>query len=159
MRRACGVTLAIAILLSFAPYAQSQASFAEEGPATLDLREAIFRYMFEHHDYGNQTKVFCIDAERPLPDNFILRFPQVKAHVVWASECDDSGPMMSIRNKKTGEPGMRMTIQSIRWINVREAEAYVEALSDGVAANSNILRILLHQGRWKVIKDKLIGVS
>jgi len=115
--------------------------------------------MFNHYNYGASVKFYCIAAERPLPDSFIHRFSQSKPHIVWAFECDNSGPMNSIRYIKTGERGLLMKIKSIEWVSGQEAEVKVEAFSDGIAANWNILRMILREGRWKVAKDKSDGVS
>ena len=148
------------LVLLFCPLkSYSQAPFADESPAKTDLREAIFRYMFDHYNYGPYVKVYCIAAERPVPDAVIQRFSQIKPHVVWAFDCDNSGPMNGIRNKKTGEAGMAMTIIDIQWIRGDEANVKVEAFSDGIAANWNSLRMVFKTGHWKVVKDKVEGVS
>ena len=159
MKRVFCVAFILLGTSSLMSVARSQAPFAEESPINAEVREVVFRYMFDHYNYGAHVKVYCIEAERPLPDSFIQRFSQIKPHVVWAFECDNSGPMMSIRNKKTGESGMRMTILSIQWIKRQEAEVKVSAFSDGIAANWNTLRVLFGQGHWKIVNDKLDGVS
>jgi hypothetical protein len=64
--------------------------------------------------------------------------------------------MNSVKYKKTGESGMRMTLMSVQWIGGREAEAKVQAYSDGMAANGNILRIVFKEGRRS---DEVNGVS
>jgi hypothetical protein len=137
----------------------SQVPFADESPAKANLREAVFRYMFVHYNYGPYVKVFCIEPERPQPEKFLLRFADIKPHVVWASDCDLTGPMNGIKYKKTGERGARMTLKSLEWIAGGEAEATVEAFSDGIAANWNTLRLVLKEGRWIVKSDRNDGVS
>lgn len=67
--------------------------------------------------------------------------------------------MNGIIERKTGKRAVRMTIQGIRWISSIEAEANVEAYSDGIAANSNILRITRGKGRWVVKQDQPNGIS
>ena len=53
----------------------AQVPFADESPVKADVGEAVFRYMFEHYNYGDHVKVFCIAAERrPQPESFIKRF-------------------------------------------------------------------------------------
>src|SRR5271168_1868930 len=118
----------------------AQSPFAGEPPAKTDLREAIFRYMFEHYNnYGSTVGVFCIQPETPQPEKFFRRFAETKPRVVWASDCEMSGPINGVKETKTGQRGLRMTISSIRWLNGSEAEASVEAFSDGIAANGNTL--------------------
>jgi hypothetical protein len=154
-RRICTLFLC----LSFVPSISAQAPFADESPEKSNLREVIFRYMFEHYNYGSYVKVFCIQPEQPQPERFLLRFADSRPRVVWASDCEPTGPMNALKKKKTGESGMRMTVISIRWIGGQEAEAKVEAFSDGIAANWNTLRILFKEGRWIVKSDKVDAVS
>lgn len=154
-RRIC--TLFLCLL--FVPSISAQAPLADESPEKSNLREAIFRYMFEHYNYGSYVKVFCIQPEQPQPERFLLRFGDSKPRVVWASDCELTGPMNAVKQKKTGESGMRMTVISIRWIGGQEAEAKVEAFSDGIAANWNTLRIVFKEGRWSVKSDKVDAVS
>ena len=137
----------------------AQAPFAEESKAKTDLREAIFRYMFAHYNYGPYVKVLCIEPEGPQPESFLARFAGHNPRVVWSSECDTTGSMNGIRHKKTGESGMRMSVLSIKWISGVEAEAKVEAFSDGIAANWNTLRLVYKDGHWNVKSDRVDGVS
>jgi hypothetical protein len=51
-------------------------------------------------------------------------------------DCDNSGPMMSVREKSRGDSGVRMSIEKIARISGNEAEAKLQAFSDGIAANS-----------------------
>jgi hypothetical protein len=143
--------LASALLLIFLPLvcAEAQAPFAEESAS-----------MFTTYDYGLNVKLFCIEPERPLPDKFLRRFSGNKIRVVWASDCELSSVSMNgVREKKTGQQGLRMTVTSIRWITRSEAEAKVEAFSDGIAANWNTLRVVLKSGRWVVESDETDAVS
>jgi hypothetical protein len=147
------------LYLSLAGSVCPQAPLEDEPRTKTDLREAIFRYMFEHYDYGPDVKAFCIQPERPQPERFLGRFSGDKRRVVWASDCELTGPMNGIRQKKTGERGVRMTILSIQWVNDGEAEAKVQAFSDGIAANWNILRVVRRDGHWIVKSDTNNGVS
>ncbi len=160
MRTTLFMTLVFLIIFSFPFNSYSQAPFAEESPAKTDLREAVFRYMFGHYNYGPDVKVFCIQPERPLPESFLLRFSgNNKPRVVWVSDCELTGAVNGVKQKKTGERGVRMTVMSIEWIGGQEAEAKVSAFSDGIAANWNVLRVVFREGRWIVKSDKLDGVS
>ncbi|HEY1424434.1 MAG TPA: hypothetical protein VGF20_13335 [Candidatus Acidoferrum sp.] len=154
-----GCTVATAFIFFASVFVIAQAPFADESTVKTELREAIFRYMFARYNYGPYVKVFCIQPERPQPENFLRRFSGNKIRVVWASDCELDAPMNGIREKKTGDHGMRMTVTSIQWITGSEAEAKVEAFSDGIAANWNTLRIVLKSGRWVVKSDKIDAVS
>jgi hypothetical protein len=148
------------LVFSFANCATfGQAPFAEESSSKVDLREAIFRYMFAHYNYGASTEIFCIQPETPQPERFLRRFFENRPRVVWGFDCSGSEPMNGIIERKTGKRAVRMTIQGIRWISSIEAEANVEAYSDGIAANSNILRITRGKGRWVVKQDQPNGIS
>jgi hypothetical protein len=152
----------VSILLlcsSFVFSVSAQIPFADESPEKSNLREAIFRYMFEHYNYGSEVKVFCIQPEQPQPEKFLFRFANSKPPVVWASDCQLAGPMNAVKQRNTGESGIRMTVLSIRWISGQEAEAKVEAFSDGIAANWNTLRLVFKEGRWIVKNDKVDAVS
>jgi hypothetical protein len=153
------LSLVFLTVISFPINSYPQAPFAEESPAKTDLREAVFRYMFAHYDYVPDVKVFCLQPERPLPENFILRFSGNKPHVVWVSDCELTGAMNGVKQKGTGERGIRMTIIDIQWIRGNEARVKVEAFSDGIAASWNSLRVVFKEGHWKVVKDKVEGVS
>jgi hypothetical protein len=147
------------LCLSIVSRISAHAPFSDESPEKSNLREAIFRYMFEHYNYGPYVKVFCIQPEQPQPEKFLLRFADSKPRVVWASDCELTGPMNAVKQKKTAESGMRMSILTIHWISEREAETKIEAFSDGIASNQNTLRIVLKEGHWIVKSDKLDGVS
>jgi hypothetical protein len=149
----------LSLQLSQAQCALAQAPFEDESPVKADLREAIFRYMFETYDYGGSVKFFCIEAERPLPEGFLQRFSGHKVSVVWASNCERSGPMNAIREKKTGKRGLLVAIRSIHLISGGEAQADVEAFSDGIAANTNVLKLVRKTNKWIVKSDKTTGVS
>ena len=149
------------LLLPFpqVPRALAQTPFADELPAKADLREAIFRYMFKTYDYGPGVKFLCIDAERELPQAFLHRFSGNKVPVVSASECDHSGPMNAIRERKTGRRGLRMTIRSLEFVRGDQARANVETFSDGIAANGNSLELVRKGNQWVIKSDKITGVS
>ena len=154
------VTLSLLLLsVLCATCSNAQEPLSAESTTKTDLREVIFRYMFIHYNYGPSVKVVCIAPERPLPDSFILRFSNVKPRVVWSFNCDNSGPMNGVREKKTGARGIRMSIINMQLLDGQHAEAEVEAFSDGIAANWNALQVAFSEGRWSVTRDKIDGVS
>lgn len=67
--------------------------------------------------------------------------------------------MNAVMHKKTHEHGLLMKILELQWQGGVEADARVEAFSDGIAANWNILRLTLRDGHWTVTSDKSDGVS
>jgi hypothetical protein len=121
---------------------QGQNPFAYASPAQTDLTSEGFRYMFAHYHYRPGVKFFCIQSERPLPESFIQRFGGTKPRVIWATDGDSTGAANSIKNKKTGEYGMRMSLQEINWIGRYKAEVEVTAFTDGLASNSDTLTVI-----------------
>src|SRR5271170_1518229 len=114
----------------------AQSPFAEESATKTDLREAVFRYMFQHYDYGPNVKFFCIQPETPQPEQFLRRLSKNEPRVVWNSECETApNTMNGLREKKTGQRAVRMTIISLELVKAYEAEAQVVAFSDGMGAN------------------------
>jgi hypothetical protein len=128
--------------------------FAGEPPTKTDLREAIFRYMFQHYDKGPNVKFFCTQPETPQPEQFLRRFSKNEPRVVWNSDCETAPKTMNgLREKKTGQRAVRMAVSSLESINAHEAEAHLAAFSDGIAANWNILEMARENGRWIVKRD------
>lgn len=139
--------------------AQNLNPFYQEPKDMNDVRESVFRYMFLHYNYGASVKVFCIQPDRILFENFLLRFADIKLQVVWASECENSCPMNGVKYKKTGVNGLRMEIDSIKQIKPGSLEVKVMAFSDGIAANWNTLRVIFQKNRWVVESDHTDAVS
>ena len=152
------LSLLLALTWGAPLYTLAQVPFAEESAVKINLREAVFRYMFTHYNYGSYVKVYCIEAERPLPENFLSRFAGNQTPVVWSSDCV-SDAVFGVKEKKTGKQGIRMSIQGILWNRGDEAEVKVEAYSDGLAANWNNLTMVFSAGKWSVKKDELTGQS
>lgn len=158
MKNVLRAVLCLCVSCSLPSGIHSQAPFAEESPIKTDLREAVLRYMFKDYNYGAYVKVFCIAAERPLSEKFLRRFAGNQLRVVWSSDCSID-IASGVKEKRSGTQGMLMSIESIAWIKGDEAEVRVRAYSDGLASNSDILRLICRNGQWAVEKDTLIGVS
>src|SRR5271170_4753526 len=152
-----GIFCLATICLSQLPMREAilaQSPFVEESPTKTDLREAIFRYMFEHYHVGPNVKFFCIQPETPQPEQFLRRFSKNEPRVVWDSDCETAPKTMNgLREKKTGQRAVRMTIISLELVKAYEAEAQVVAFSDGMGANWNILQMTKENGRWIVKRD------
>jgi hypothetical protein len=151
------VSLTLTLSLLLCPV-RAQNPFAEQSSRELDLREAIFRYMFDHYKI-HSTKIFCLQPDLALPERFLRRFADLKTTAVWASDCDLSGPMIAARYKKTGEYVLIMRILELNWTDSSKAVAKVEAFSDGIASNSNTLHLIRKDDRWIVKTDKLDAIS
>lgn len=148
-----------AIAVSLCAAISAQTPFVEESALKTRLREAIFRYMFSTYRYGGDVKTYYIQPELPQADKFLRRFADSKVRVVWASDCNLSGPMNAAREKKTGGRALIMSLESLYWTSGNEADAKVEAFSDGIAANWNTLHLVLNNRQWVVISDKVDDIS
>ena len=148
------LVLGIWIVLSLTSRGNSQVPFAEESAAKGDVRETVFRYMFEHYGFKD-VNVFCIAAERPLTDNFIRRLSEIKPHVVWASECDNPDSKNGVGNKKRPQFGLYISISSLLWIRGEEAEVKVTVRSAGIIWNANTLRVSYIRDHWTVASNKV----
>ena len=70
--------------------------------------------MFKRYHYASYVKVFCVQPESAPPQRFLNRFANVKAHVVWASDCDNSGPVMSVRERAEAILGCACPLKRLR---------------------------------------------
>lgn len=146
------------LLFPFAPAWDAQAPFAEEPSRKTELREAVFRYLFVHTDLRSKDSILCIQPETPQPERFLFRFSDVKATVVWASQCKASGPMGGMDDTKTGQRALRFSIRDLRWTG-GNATVDVETYSDEIGAHWNLLTLVIVKGQWVVSHDEPNGIS
>jgi hypothetical protein len=158
MQATLRILLLLSIVCSISSRVASQAPFTEESPLAANLRESVFRYMFDHYKYGASVSVYCIAAERPLPENFLSRFAGGNPRVIWSSDCSRN-ILGGVKEIKTGRRGLLMSINSINWSKGDEVEVNVESYSDGLAANWNKLTVVYKDRNWIVKKDLPTGQS
>jgi hypothetical protein len=128
-----------------------------------DIREAVFRWQFDHNVSGQQKKAkvyFLAVGEKygDPSDEFIKRFADNKPPVRKRSECSaDAGK--GVLDKKTGEQGLIFHVTSIKWISDTEVEAEGGYYEAGLSASGNIYTLKKEKGKWQVTKDKLVEIS
>ena len=130
---------------------------------TDDIREAVFRWQFDHNASGQNKKaqVYFLgigDRGGDPTDEFMKRFADHKPPVRKVSACSaDAGK--GVRDKKTGETGLIFRVTKIEWksdTEVRVKGGYYEA---GLSASGNTYTVKKENGKWKVTKDKMDWIS
>jgi hypothetical protein len=127
-----------------------------------DIREAVFRYQFEHNASGQQKRasVYCLSIrENTDPsDELIERFAVSDPPVRKISECSVS-PFGGVVDQRTHKLGLVFRVGSIQWISATEVEAgggYYEA---GLSASGNTYSVKKRLFKWRVAADKMNWIS
>jgi hypothetical protein len=135
-------------------------------PATTDddIREAVFRHLFEHNASGQQraAKVYCLQIEGkadPSPE-LLLRFEGNKPPVKRASLCTFShGSARGAVQDETGAPGLIFRVDSIQRTGPDSAVVEGGYFEAGLSASGNIYELARESGRWIVTKDTMRWIS
>lgn len=118
-----------------------------------DIREAVFRYQFDHNASGQQKRAqfyyLAVGKKQADPtDEFMKRF------------ADHHPPVRKVSEwKPKGRPGLVFRVSSIKWISDTKVEAeggYYEGL---LSSSGNTYIVVKRQGKWKVVHDRLDIIS
>jgi hypothetical protein len=128
-----------------------------------DVREAVFRWQFDHNASGQQqkAKAYYLDiGEKGADpsDEFLKRFADTKPPVRKRSAADvdiKSG----VTDKATKERGLVFSVKSIRLKSSTEAEAEGGYYEGGLSASSNTFIVKKTKGKWSVSNDKMNWIS
>jgi hypothetical protein len=127
-----------------------------------DVREAVFRYQFEHNSSGQQKRasVYCLSiGENTDPsDEFIKRFANHSPPVRKISGCN-VGPYDGVVDKLTHKLGLVFRVSSINWISGTEVEATGGYYEAGLSASGDTYTVRKRLGKWRVAKDKMNWIS
>lgn len=129
-----------------------------------DLREAVFRHLFEHNASGLQraAKVFCLQAEGkrdPSPE-LLRRFEGNEPRVKRASLCTFvHGRARGGVQDETGAPGLIFRVDSIKRTGPDTAVVEGGYFEAGLSASGNIYELARESGHWVVKKDILRWIS
>jgi hypothetical protein len=127
-----------------------------------DVRESVFRYMFEHNYSSIQQKANAyylgIGASDRDPNPSLLRRfrrnkPQVKP--ISACELDADG----VRDVRTRAKGLVFRIEKIKWVGRDEVEVYGGYFEGGLSSSGSRYRVKRENGRWVVKADHLVWIS
>ena len=128
-----------------------------------DIREAVFRYQFDHNASGQQktAKVYFIGVGEKATDpsdDLIKRFAEHKPPVRKAST-SHYVQGKGILDKKTGEQGLAFSVRSIKWISDNEVEVYGGYYEAELSSSGNTYTVKKESGKWRVTKDKMDWIS
>jgi hypothetical protein len=126
-----------------------------------DIREAVFRYQFNHNASGQQqnAKVYflSLDQDKDPSNEFMERFKGTEPPVKKASQASKSAG--GVVDKETGERGLLFRITSIKRLGENEVEVEGGYFEAGQSASRNVYRVKHENGKWVVKEEKLKRIS
>jgi hypothetical protein len=126
-----------------------------------DIREAVFRWQFDH-DAATQQKAYFIQVgekgEDP-PEDLMKRFTGNKPPVRKGSQCTILKGNGLVVAKDTGEPGRLFRVETIGWKSDTEVEVRGGYYQSSRGASGNIYTVKKEKGRWRVTNDKVVCTS
>jgi len=127
-----------------------------------DIREAVFRWQFEHNDSFQQekAKVYFLEVgekEGDPSDELTKRFAGNKPPVRKRSVCSVS--TRGDFDKKTGEKGLVFRVRIIEWKSDTEVEVKGGYHEHGLSASGNTYTMKQKSGKWRVTNDKMDWIS
>jgi len=165
--KARGEEVTHVLILSLLLCGLTGCSGADRAAQLDDIREATFRYQFSRNASGQQqnAQVYFLSiiiagnekSEDPS-DEFMKRFAGHKPRVAKGSESRTSMEE-GVRDKVTGEKGLRFHVEEVRWKSDTEVEAdggYYEA---GLSASGNTYFLRKKKGKWVVERDVMHWIS
>ena len=128
-----------------------------------DIREAVFRYQIDPSGTGQQkaTTVFFLGLnvkDGDPSDEFMKRFANHKPPVRKAT-ASHYVPGKGILDLKTGEQGMALMIDRIKWISDTEVEVEGGHYLTEMSSSSKTFSLKTEKGKWKVTKVRVKLVS
>ncbi len=171
MKRLCFGWIVLAALL--AACAGRVSSVPVVSPTTLprsaqedDIREAVFRYQFEHNASGTQqtAQFYCLSLgeyskDIDPDDGLMQRFQGHKPAVKKVSQCICS-PEVGVKDKEIGQSGgLVFRVTSIRWISNTEVEVEGGYYEGGLSASGNVYQVVRKGNQWVVTDDKMRWIS
>jgi len=127
-----------------------------------DIREAVFRWQFEHNASGQQQKAeayFLQVGEKGDPsDAFMERFAKHKPPVRKGSACT-ADMAKGVLDKNTGEKGLIFRVTSIDWKSDSEVNVKGGYYEAGLSASANTYTVKKEKGKWRVTNDKMDWIS
>jgi hypothetical protein len=136
----------------------------EVAAAEDDLREAVFRHLFDHNASGQQknAKVFCLQIEGkqdPSPE-LLRRFDGNEPRVTKASLCTfKRGSGRGAVQDETGAPGLIFRVDSIQHPTADTAVVEGGYFEAGLSASGNVYELVKDGTRWIVKKDTMRWIS
>jgi hypothetical protein len=157
--------VAIALMLAslLAPGTQGQASgskFELTAAEQDDIREAVFRYQFEHNASGQKqnAKVYFLSLgkDKEPGDAFIARFKDHKPPVKKLSQAQKT---FEVIDKETGERGLIFRAVTIKVIDANKVQVDGGYYEGGLSSSGNVYTVERKEGKWIVTKDQMLWIS
>jgi hypothetical protein len=128
-----------------------------------DIREAVFRWQFTHHEAGlaHEAKVFFLavgEKGGDPPEGLLRRFAGHRPPVRKAS-ASRLVPGNGVVDRQTGERGLRFRITRIRWVSEEEAVVNGDWFEGGLNASGDTFTVRKRDGRWQVTVGTAIWSS
>ncbi|MDP6452019.1 MAG: hypothetical protein QF898_01815 [SAR202 cluster bacterium] len=132
-----------------------------------DIREAVFRYQFEHFwSFIPPPEFYFLSIEgrsrysdKDPDDAFMSRFNGHQPKVVKVSQVAAEVVMAGVTHKVTGGRGLIFRVTKITWITGSEVMVEGEIYGSGVSRAGHEYRVVLDNGIWTVIEDIGVGMS
>lgn len=146
----------VAVLIASVALADDQ----EREAQTDDIREAVFRWQFEHNASGLKKKAGAyflqIGEKRGDPtDKFLKRFADHKPPVRKASGCHGD----PVRDKTTSEQGIIFSVTNIEWKSDTDVVVKGGYCEGGLSASGNTYTLKKDKGKWQVTGDRMDWIS
>jgi hypothetical protein len=134
-----------------------------------DIREAVFRYQFQHNASGQQgnAQVYFLGIQGTgesdqvhyvdPPDELMARFAGNVPPVKRRSECTYSQD--GVFDKHSGARGLLFWLGAAEEIGTDEVQVYGGYFEAGLSASGNIYTLRRISGRWVVVKDVMMWIS
>jgi hypothetical protein len=129
-----------------------------------DIREAVFRHLFNHNASGQQraAKVYCLQIEGkqdPSPE-LLRRFEGNEPRVKKASLCTfQHGAARGGVVDDTGAPGLIFRIDTIQHPGADSAVVEGGYFEAGLSSSGNVYELVKDGDRWIVKKDTMRWIS
>ncbi len=159
--------LAIVLLVIIAAGVTACSTVTADAPKTRearewDIREAVFRYQFEHNASGSQRGVdyyfIAVDESTDPPPEFVGRFAGHKPSVLPVSAATAPTPS-GVSHKELGGTGLIFRVSTIRWIGDTVVEVEGSYFEGGVSASGNTYRVELRGDTWVVTSNNMNWIA
>jgi hypothetical protein len=141
--------LTLALIIS-----QSANTTPQKG-AEDDIREAVFRYIFQHsatqqHPYAKAFYI-AVEQDKDPSEQFLKRFvghqPPVRKRSQSTYSKDGMGVVV---DKDTGEGGIQYSVGALKWVSPEEARLEGSYHVGPLFAGGCEYKVILEQKRWMV---------
>jgi hypothetical protein len=131
-----------------------------------DIREAVFRYQFEHFwSFIPPPEFYFLSIEgrsrysdKDPDDVFMSRFDGHQPAAVKVSQVADV-VITGVTHKDTGGRGLIFRVTKITWVTGGEVMVEGSIYGSGTASEGHEYRVVLDNGVWTVIEDIGVGMS